>query len=368
MSKRFKTNHPGVYYRDVKRIGKSGIEKVYYIVFKKEGKTIEEKVGRQYTDGMTPAKASYIRGERIEGRVRSRKEVREQSKSKKWTIKNLWKEYQRRNPGLKGISQDKNRFKKHVQPNFGNKEPKKITPLEIDNFRNKLLVDYQPTTVMHILEVLRRTISFGEKKHLCKGLGFTIEMPKINYQKTEDLTPDQLKRLLVAIDEDPNIPAANIMKMALFTGMRRGELFKLKWKDLDYQRGFILIRDPKGGEDQTIPMNNQAREILENNPKTTGSPFVFPGRGGRQRTTISQQVRRIKERAGLPKDFRALHGLRHVYASTLASSGKVDMYTLQKLLTHKSPSMTQRYAHLRDEALRKASDLAGELLNGEGTK
>ena len=53
----------------------------------------------------------------------------------------------------------------------------------------------------------------------------------------------------------------------------------------------------------------------------------------------------------------------HVYASMLASSGKVDMYTLQKLLTHKSPLMTQRYAHLRDETLRQASNLAGEIVN-----
>ena len=48
----------------------------------------------------------------------------------------------------------------------------------------------------------------------------------------------------------------------------------------------------------------------------------------------------------------------------LASSGKVDMYVLQRLLTHKSPMMTQRYAHLRDEALKKASALAGEIVNG----
>jgi len=46
----------------------------------------------------------------------------------------------------------------------------------------------------------------------------------------------------------------------------------------------------------------------------------------------------------------------------LASSGKVDLYTLQKLLTHKSPMMTQRYAHLRDEALRNASTLAGQII------
>ncbi|HQC19863.1 MAG TPA: tyrosine-type recombinase/integrase, partial [Smithella sp.] len=69
------------------------------------------------------------------------------------------------------------------------------------------------------------------------------------------------------------------------------------------------------------------------------------------------------EAAGLPADFRPLHGLRHTYASMLASSGKVDLYTLQKLLTHKSPVMTQRYAHLRDEALRNASTLAGQIID-----
>ena len=46
----------------------------------------------------------------------------------------------------------------------------------------------------------------------------------------------------------------------------------------------------------------------------------------------------------------------------LASSGQVDLYTLHKLLTHKSTTMTQRYAHLRDEALQGAADLAGDLL------
>jgi hypothetical protein len=45
----------------------------------------------------------------------------------------------------------------------------------------------------------------------------------------------------------------------------------------------------------------------------------------------------------------------------------VDFYTLQKLLTHKSPTMTQRYAHLRDESLRRAADLAGDLI-GQAVK
>ena len=74
-------------------------------------------------------------------------------------------------------------------------------------------------------------------------------------------------------------------------------------------------------------------------------------------------MNKIKKAAGLPKDFRPLHGLRHFFASMLASSGEVDMYVLQKLLTHKSPQMTQRYAHLRDEALKKAAGLAGSTID-----
>jgi integrase len=153
------------------------------------------------------------------------------------------------------------------------------------------------------------------------------------------------------------------MKMVLFTGMRRSELFKLQWDHIDFERGFILIVNPKGGVDQKIPLNDAARSLLYQHPRSQ-SAYVFPGRGGRQRTDINKQVNRIKAAAGLPKGFRALHGLRHVFASMLASSGKVDMYTLQRLLTHKSPLMTQRYAHLRDDALKRAADVAGDIIGG----
>ncbi|MFH1103241.1 MAG: site-specific integrase, partial [Pseudomonadota bacterium] len=201
------------------------------------------------------------------------------------------------------------------------------------------------------------------KKQLCKSPGFKVELPKANTEKTEDLDPEQLRALLDVIEADPLNPAGPMMKLALFTGMRRGEMFKLQWPDVDFEKGFIHIRDPKGGKDQTIPLNRETRELLETTPRTD-SPYVFPGRGGRQRVDIKRPANRIKAAAGIPKDFRALHGLRHVYASMLASSGKVDMFTLQKLLTHKSPMMTQRYAHLRDESLKRASDLAGEIVSG----
>jgi len=301
MSKRIKTSYPGVFYREARRIGGKGTERVYYAVFKKNGKVCEEKAGRQYADDLTPARAAGYRAERIEGKRLSRKELREaedaqkQAEADRWTFNRLWTEYKAGKPELKGIVTDENRFQNYVRPLWGDKEPRYLLPLDIDRLRLSLLKTKAPGTVRNVLELVR------------------------------------------------------------------GELFKLRWTDIDLDRGFIHIRDPKGGPDQVIPLNKSARETLETHPRSD-SPFVFPGRGGRQRTDIKKQVNKIKKRAGIPRNFRALHGLRHVYASMLASSGKVDMYTLQKLLTHKSPLITQRYAHLRDETLKKASDLAGKLI------
>ena len=360
---RIKTRYPGVYYREAQRIGSRGKEKVFYIVIKKDGKVIEEKVGRQYADNMTEAKASRIRAERIEGKRISRKEERLLGTLRKqecWTINHLWEEYKRCKT-IKGISMDESRFQKYLKQ-IGEKEPQQISPLEVNSLRMKLLKSLKPQTVKHVLVLLKRIVNFGINNQLCPGLYFKVEMPKFDNQKTEDLSPEQLNNLLEAIEEEKHIQAANLVKMVLFTGMRRGELFSLKWSDVDFERGFITIQDLKGVIKQVIPLNDTAQKLLENHPRTE-SEYVFPGRDGKQRTDIRRPVNRIKKRAGLPKDFRPLHGLRHVYASMLASSGEVDMYTLQRLLTHKSPLMTQRYAHLRDETLKRASNLAGELIS-----
>ena len=365
--KRQKTNYPGVFYRDARRISGKGAEKVYYIIFKKNGKLYEEKAGRQYLDDMTPARAAGIRAERIEGKRLSRKENRKAAEAEKKaqeskrTIQRLRELYKTTLMNDKSRSIDEGRYKKYLKDKFGNKEPGELILLDIDRLRLKTSKELSPQSVKHILTLLDRIINFGVKRNLCSPLPFHIKKPQVNNLKTEDLNPEQLKNLLEAIDEDDNIHAKNIMKLALFTGMRRGEMFKLKWGDIDFDRGFINIRGPKGGRDQKIPLNNEAQALLQGHPRED-SEHVFPGRGGRQRVTINEAVNRIKGNAGLPKDFRPLHGLRHVYASMLASSGQVDTYTLQKLLTHKSPVMTQRYAHLRDETLKRAADLAGNII------
>ena len=130
MSKRLKTNYPGVFYRKAERIGTNGIEKIYYVLYKKDGKLYEEKAGRQYVDAMTPARASLIRSELIEGKRLSRKEKRKQEHTRKeaeagkWTIQKLWDAYSKGRTIGKSLSTDKGRYEKYLKTLFGDKEPK----------------------------------------------------------------------------------------------------------------------------------------------------------------------------------------------------------------------------------------------------
>jgi integrase len=371
---RFQTGYRGVHYiMGTDPEGKP--EKIFYIAYRKNGRLITEKAGRAGKDGMTAARASTQRALKIKGKLPTNQERREaeqaakKAEAERWTIDRLWQEYKSQRPFTRSVKVDDNRYENHLKGPFGAKEPHELVPLDVDRLRINLSKKRSPQTVKHVLAQLRRICRFGAKKGLCAPLPFSIEMPKVDNQVTEDVTPEQLQRLLAAIDVNSNIQAKGIMRMALYTGMRANEIFNLQWADLDFERGFIKIRNPKGGRDQTIPMNDAARQLLENHPrvktkrgKGPESPWVFPGKGGRRRTTLQKPSNEIRDAAGLPEDFRPLHGLRHVFASMMASSGKVDLYTLQRLLTHKSPSMTMRYAHLRDEALKSASNVAGDII------
>ena len=402
---RHKTIYPGVFYYVSKRLSGKGTERVYYYRFKKDGKHYEEKAGRQRADDMTGARASAIRSERIEGKRESRKEKRQKEIAEKlaqesiYTLDRVWDAYVEFKGGANSWPNyvtDRGIYKNHVAPYFGKMLPHDILPLDIAratkklkqkkvtkhgwglaleaakkrqdhdaiksiekriNANNKTL---SPQTIKHALALLRRLCKFCVDKQLCDGPNFRFDIVSVDNEITEDLNPDQLNRLLNAIDKDTHPCAGTIMKLALFTGMRRSEMFRLTWNDINFEREFIWLRNTKGGRTEKIPLNQATADLFMSIPRT-GNKYVFPGRSG-HRKDINKHVNRIKINADLPSDFRPLHGLRHVFASMLASSGQVDMYTLQKLLTHKSPLMTQRYSHLRDEALKRASNLAGDLI------
>jgi integrase len=372
ISKREKTKYPGVFFRSITRAASGGDEKAYYIVFKKDGKTVEEKVGCHYADNLTPAKVAGIRAERMEGRRQSRKEKREELQAvkraelEKCTLTRLWQLYQEARPDRRDWKNDEYMYNAHLAKPFGHKTPGELRTLEIDAFRNKLTrAGKAPQTVKHILGLLQRLIRFGIKKGVCPAPNpseLTIEMPLVDNKKTENMTQEELHNYLNAIAKEPDPNAAAFLLLALATGVRKGALMALRWDDVDFEKGFLTLRGETAKKQKTesIPLSQSAISILNGIQKSDG-PFIFPGKDGGQRRVFRKIAERVKKNAGLPDDFRPLHGLRHAFASFIASSGKVDLYTLQKLLTHGSPQMTQRYAHLADEALARAASVADDI-------
>lgn len=377
-SSRIPTKYPGVFYRETKRVGGNGTEKVYYIVFKKDGKVHEEKAGKQYADAMTPARAASLRTEIMEGRRPGRKLAREierqeaEAEKRKVTIGKIWDDYQLLNSSKKSLITDQYNFKNHLTE-LADRRPEDLLTIDILKLRKKVeSKNLSPATVKHVIVLLRMLINWGVKNGLCPPVDpskLHFEIPKLDNERTEMLTAEQIHAFENALAQEADQNLAALFRLALVTGMRKKALLNLKWDDCDFTNRLIVLRGEvaKKGKTEYIPMNDAAYGILLSITKTE-SPYIFPGKDGGPRKEIKRMAQRVKKNAGLPDDFRPLHGLRHAYASHLISSGKVDLYTLQKLLTHSSPKMTQRYAHLADDALRKAAQIADTIFTSDSTQ
>jgi integrase len=148
-----------------------------------------------------------------------------------------------------------------------------------------------------------------------------------------------------------------IAEVYLHTGLRRGELAKLQWADVDWEARTIAVRDPKNDDDRTIPMSRRVYEILQevkreriSGATTPITRYVFG-----PSADIWHALRRAAASAGLEEGrrHRLQHRLRDTAATTLLDAG-VPLDRVQVILGHRSIEMTRRYAETRPEAIREA--------------
>lgn len=372
--------YQGIYgYNSTSRRFESKPDVCYWFTYKiyedEKWKKKWEKVGWK-SEGYSPKLASEIRAKRIRDirhgkSVKTTQEIRAEQRLHDRPLAEIKDAYFSSEKGLnlKGRKTDLNRWDKHLS-SWGSKRVSRLSRLDIERIKHKMK-DKAPATVGNTLELLRRLVNYGVKYNLCSRLPFTIELPRKNNEVTEYLTDNQAKRLMAVLETWHRQDVARMVKLAWLTGMRRGEIFKLQLNHIDFEQCIITLVNPKGGKNEAIPMSQPVHDLLKDQILWTAkrypdSPFLFPGRAGRQRVDCSA-VERIKEAAGLPKSFRPFHGLRHHMAVMLASSGEsLDM--IGELLTHKSTAITRRYAKFLPDAKKKAADRAAELLTGQTKK
>lgn len=243
---------------------------------------------------------------------------------------------------------------------FGRDRADSITPVQIEAFRDRLAEELSAATVNLHLKLLRAIFMRAVRmQSVASNPVSRVKFCKENNKRLRWLTDDEEAALTGAL---PNWMKP-LVAVALNTGMRKAELLKLRWRDVDFTSGTITIRDPKSGEDEHVLMNTTTQQTLKTlrdsstkivqlkagGPDRSGFVFTAP-RGG-----FIQNLKRYwypaLRRAGI-EDFH-FHDLRHTFASRAAMSG-VDLYTLQALMRHRSSLMTQRYAHLSAAHQREA--------------
>jgi integrase len=350
-------------------------DQVYYCSYRIDGKNVTAKFGAK-SKGKTLKQCSLYRAELLLGTKQTRqKERSDQKKASSMQIEKLFERYCLDKKKI--TRQDHSLFRRWLLPYFKQKDMCQCNDREVGNYAIWLTEQKcqrknagQPLAAQsqkHCLALLRRVIRHC-KKHM-EDFKPPVEdycLPQVNNTVTEDWSPAQLQQLLEVLNADVvqvkrkngklypltiNRPVADIMLLIANTGMRKGEVLKLKWFDISFQRETILLRDPKGKKDLRIPMNSEAIKLLRRQPKT--SEYIFPGVDGKQRLHIDGQTRILRDAAGLPKTFRPCHGLRHYYATELVSSG-VAIHVGSKLLCHKSVLTTQRYFEARTKDMKDA--------------
>ena len=361
-----KNRWPGVY--KLETVTKP-VDVIFYITYKADGRKVWEKVGTK-SQGITPQIAADVRAERLRKAlhgeaVKTAKDVRREKLQHDQTLDEVAKAYfESKGDSLKGVVTDKNRYDKHIKPTFGTRRVSSLTELDIVRVKRGMAT-HKPATVWNTLELLRRLCNYGAKSRLSPPLRFIIEMPDRNNAKPEYLLTDQLERLLKVLETWPSRDVARMVKLAMITAMRKGEIFALRDSDIDSVQGLVTLRDPKSGKLEYVYLSKDALGLLEEQKSWRdehfpGSPYLFPGRKGKKRVDCSADTR-IKEAAGLPKDFRLFHGLRHHLAVRAINEGE-DIGLVSELLRHKSSEFTrQRYAQFLPDTVRTAAERASKL-------
>lgn len=252
-----------------------------------------------------------------------------------------------------GKDHDRARLVKWWADQFGKTLLTEITPEEI-RLKLKPKSSQAAATYNKHLAVLSSILDFATRqqeddavsdKYIDENPCKKVRSRPLNNKIVRYLSDEERSRLIRAAQSIGGKFYLKVL-MAMTTGMRKGELEKLRWCDIDFDKGLALLRDTKNGEPRHTPIPGVTLEELKMY-REVGSGLLFPSDADpRKAFDYRKQWAACLKSANI-KNFR-WHDMRHDVASTLARDGRT-MKQIAEILGHKSLSSTDRYAHLSTE-------------------
>ena len=250
-------------------------------------------------------------------------------------------------------------LRRQLLPAFGPKPLDRITPARVRHWFDRYSRT-APGGANRALDVLNQIMNFAVacghvETNPARGVGRNRRPALTRFLSREEIA--RLHGVLDAQTRKGDRQQADIVRLLLLTGCRKGEIMGLRW--FEVHDDMLALVDSKTGP-RTVPLNKPARTVLGRQPRT-GSPFVFPSPRdpARPRGPDLPFWYRIRREAGI-EDCR-LHDLRHTMASHAVMNG-VPVPVVSRLLGHANVQMTLRYAHLADRDIEAAAERIGEAM------
>ncbi len=372
----------------------------YYIRYKVGGRDREESVGWHEANGMTPDKAAAIlvvirnnirngTGPQSYAELKAaneaeeirKKESQEREVIEKVTFGKLYEEIYLPNAKIQKeentINIEKAYYKKWIEPVLKDVLLKDIEYSHIDKIlQNMSNLERKDRTKNYILTIIIQAWKYAEEyKYVdrkCPAKNRIIK--KIDNERTRALSIEEANLLLEELKKH-SIELHDMAILAMFCGLRAGEIFNLKWSDVNMDEHRIQLLNTKSSRTQYVWFGPEVEEVFKERIKNMNSKIdlIFPGEKGKKHKTISITFKRCVDRIGLNdgvtdnKEKIVFHSLRHTYATWLLEQ-EANPYYIMKLMRHANFNTMQKYIHAKEKNLKDNADLLNGILEKNNNK
>jgi len=258
---------------------------------------------------------------------------------------------------------DEARIKKYIKPKLGHLRIEEVTRARVGRFYREVgaTTPVEANRLVALLSIMfNRAPDWGLSP---EGTPNPAKMRKDSMYREErrdrPIRTDELPRLIKAIEAEQSVYVRGALLLLLMTGLRKGEVLKARWDDVDLGRGTLHLPETKAGKPRHVQLSSEAVELIRELPRMVGNPHLFPSpsKAGAPLYDIKKPWARVRKVAKC-EDLR-IHDIRHSVATWLADGG-FPAQTIQAALGHKNIEQTMGYVHASDQAPREAVETIGE--------